>query len=1040
MVKKIVFLALCISCVTGFAQQKNVRIVSDASGDKLTVNGTDFVIKGMNWDYFPTGTNYNYSLWKQPDDIIIKALDSEMSLLRDMGVNTIRQYTGVPPKWITYIYEKYGIYTILNHSFGRYGLTVGGAWQANTDYANAAVQKQLLAEVVAMVNENKQTPGLLCYLLGNENNYGLFWEGAETENIPFENRKSTRKAIAMYELFNQAALAMKKLDTNHPVAMCNGDLQFLDIIASKCGAVDIFGTNMYRGKSFGNAFEEVKSKLKKPILFTEFGSDAYNTIQNKEDDKAQADVLLSNWQEIFNNTYGYGKSNNCIGGCTFQFSDGWWKFGQTTGLDTHDTNASWSNGAYAFDFVKGENNMNEEWFGICAKGVADENGLYTLYPRSAYYALKELYSLQSKSVSKNATELDQNIKSISLTDAGLKYQITKPKEEGDQKIRLSRFTANFTTFNTGGSLITTPKQDDPQTNTYPNKLGFDHMESFFVGVEAKPASNISANVELNILGNVAENPIDEIFYENRGRKMTVETTDGEKLVSDPERVQVYRAKFSWNEKYFNLNGFYRTGHYHWGYEGDFFGLYPEANYGPNIDIYNGLAPSGFEIEGKKFMSGLKVAYGPQLWWGANPALLVKYSKSIANFNFSGMFHEDLEQATNVNSSFAVPQPKTRKATLHINRKIGKISVDLGGIWAGQPLNNRSFQLTREVNGVTSVYQDQINSKDNWGGKIKLTYTGGRFNWYGQGAIMGLVANGGADYTKTFTGWTLKDSGSGNQYNFLSGFTYSIGKLQIAPNFLWQKPIEGPISADTPAPARPRNILEDPFVVRVNRETVAGELLLTYDPTPGTWMYEWDNDIQEDAKFACSAGFVYRHLPTTQDAAIGILANGRTTFVFNGAPPAKDLWEAKVRIVSKLNPSLGIISNMYGGTAQSNGSDARTLKRVGMDIRVIYKKVKLNYISKWNDWGPFDYHRDFNLTYPVQQIVDLSTELGKNNWFSLPGTKIGIRGTYRTLNQYSPRYNPTTVVDANGNFVPDPTAIGFDNGKEWEIRTYIQINL
>ena len=414
MVKKIVFLALCISCVTGFAQQKNVRIVSDASGDKLTVNGTDFVIKGMNWDYFPTGTNYNYSLWKQPDDIIIKALDSEMSLLRDMGVNTIRQYTGVPPKWITYIYEKYGIYTILNHSFGRYGLTVGGAWQANTDYANAAVQKQLLAEVVAMVNENKQTPGLLCYLLGNENNYGLFWEGAETENIPFENRKSTRKAIAMYELFNQAALAMKKLDTNHPVAMCNGDLQFLDIIASKCGAVDIFGTNMYRGKSFGNAFEEVKSKLKKPILFTEFGSDAYNTIQNKEDDKAQADVLLSNWQEIFNNTYGYGKSNNCIGGCTFQFSDGWWKFGQTTGLDTHDTNASWSNGAYAFDFVKGENNMNEEWFGICAKGVADENGKVSkIKSVGAAYVREGLstYTLHLKTFLKDTFYLLQNTKS-----------------------------------------------------------------------------------------------------------------------------------------------------------------------------------------------------------------------------------------------------------------------------------------------------------------------------------------------------------------------------------------------------------------------------------------------------------------------------------------------------------------------------------------------------------------------------------------------------------------------------------------------------
>ena len=96
-----------------------------------------------------------------------------------------------------------------------------------------------------------------------------------------------------------------------------------------------------------------------------------------------------------------------------------------------------------------------------------------------------------------------------------------------------------------------------------------------------------------------------------------------------------------------------------------------------------------------------------------------------------------------------------------------------------------------------------------------------------------MAQGGADLTQTFTGWRLKDSGSGNQYNFLSGLTYRIGNFEIAPNFLWQKPIEGPITSDVAAPGRPRNILTDPFVVRANRETVAGELLITYDPTPGT---------------------------------------------------------------------------------------------------------------------------------------------------------------------------------------------------------------
>jgi hypothetical protein len=49
------------------------------------------------------------------------------------------------------------------------------------------------------------------------------------------------------------------------------------------------------------------------------------------------------------------------------------------------------------------------------------------------------------------------------------------------------------------------------------------------------------------------------------------------------------------------------------------------NYGPNLDIYNGQI-LGFEIDGKKAFNGFKAAFGPQLWWGANPAVLLKYSK------------------------------------------------------------------------------------------------------------------------------------------------------------------------------------------------------------------------------------------------------------------------------------------------------------------------------------------------------------------------------------------------------------------------------
>jgi len=161
------------------------------------------------------------------------------------------------------------------------------------------------------------------------------------------------------------------------------------------------------------------------------------------------------------------------------------------------------------------------------------------------------------------------------------------------------------------------------------------------------------------------------------------------------RVQVYKADFTWNDKWFDFKAFYRTGHYHWGDEGDFFGLYPEANYGPNIDIYDGGAPFGFEFAGKKSLEGLKVAFGPELWWGANPAVLLKYSRAVSIFTITGMFHEDVDQNTSAQSSFAIPTPQTRRASLDVKTNLGKLGVDIGGLWSGQPRNGETFQIVDE---------------------------------------------------------------------------------------------------------------------------------------------------------------------------------------------------------------------------------------------------------------------------------------------------------------------------------------------------------
>ena len=1017
----------------------DIRVVTDDSGQRLQVDGDDFMVLGVNWDYFPIGTTYNYNFWSESDEVIEAALEREMTVLRAMGGNAVRAYVGIQPRWVRHIYERYGIFTVLNHAVARYGVTVDGVFNANTDYSDPRAREVVMTEIEAMVDEFKDVPGVLMWLLGNENNYGLVWSSAETEDLP-QGEADAVRARYMYSLFGDVARLIKSKDPTRPIAMANGDLQYLDIIAEEVRDLDVFGTNVYRGISFGQLFQDVHDVLGVPVMFTEFGADVWDARRMREDQVAQARYLVGQWQEIYEQSAGKGLVGNAIGGLTFQWTDGWWKFGQEDRLDIQDTNASWANDAYPEDFVAGDNNMNEEWWGIVAKGPADHQKLYDLYPRAAYYALQEAYRLDPYAPGTDLETIRAHFGSIEAADAGLQALGDRAAllASARDRVHLSGLRIELETYSTGGSLLSTPANPVPGGASRPGFTGFDKKQSFYADLTARPTQNMLATLSFNVLGDVPSNPIDEIFYENRGRSRMV-SSDGEPLaLNDLERVKVYQANVSWDDRWFRLDGFYRTGHYHWGYEGDFFGLYPEANYGPNIDIYNGVAPLGMEVMGKRGLSGLKVAIGPELWWGANPAVLAKYQRQAGPFQVTGIFQEDLAEQQSVASSFAIPLPPTRKATLHLAAaSSGGVGIDLGGIWSGSTKVGQAFQIAD--NG--RVLGDEVQASDALGAKAKLTVTRGRWNWYAEGAAMGVVADGGPTQTLTFTGWHLKDSGTGNRWSFLTGLAINSGNWQVAPNFMWQKPLVGPIPAGLPAPARPRNILDDPFAVRGgNRESTAGELLITYDPTPATWMYNWDSDIREDAPFAASVGFVYRSFATTQDAGIGILPDGRTAFAFPSAPAARDLWELRARLVSKRPGGGGFVANVHTGTAEPNGSDQRLVKRLGGDIRVITGPVKIQSFLRFNDWGPYDYHRDYNHTFPMQVMGDVSYVLGVPGWFDLPQTRFGVRATWRSLDEYSPRFCPAMMPDRVGNQVCNPMAGGSQTGREWEIRTYLHIGL
>lgn len=126
-----------------------------------------------------------------------------------------------------------------------------------------------------------------------------------------------------------------------------------------------------------------------------------------------------------------------------------------------------------------------------------------------------------------------------------------------------------------------------------------------------------------------------------------------------------------------------------------------------------------------------------------------------------------------------------------------------------------------------------------------------------------------------------------------------------------------------------------------------------------------------------------------------------------------------------------MAHAFVGTAEPNGYNYdplvaphyRRLQRGGVDARLAWHTMSFETFARFNDWGPYDYHRDFNLTFPTQLMGDLSHTLGAPRWLGLNQSRIGVRALWRTLDKDS-RYSPVGAVPNDVNVVaPD--------GREWE---------
>jgi beta-glucuronidase len=278
---------------------------------------------------------------------------------------------------------------------GGYAVGSGATWAAGTDYRNPDQQKRMLEGVRAMVEEYKDEPYILMWVLGNENVYGV-------------GNNSGQEPAAFYDLVNRAAELVHKLDPTRPVAIANGDVLNLDILKEKAPQIDIFGANVYRGEQgFGRSFfQDVREQLDKPVLVTEFGAPAYaEGYSQKEAEAYQAMYLANNWEDLEAHMAGHGVGN-ALGGVLFEFIDEWWKANSDLPVKIQKERPEWYAAKAALykdlqptrhdkvpqfggPFLDGWS--YEEWFGIASQGQG-KGSPFARELRPAYYRMKEIWN------------------------------------------------------------------------------------------------------------------------------------------------------------------------------------------------------------------------------------------------------------------------------------------------------------------------------------------------------------------------------------------------------------------------------------------------------------------------------------------------------------------------------------------------------------------------------------------------------------------------------------------------------------------------
>lgn len=954
-----------------------VQTQKDENGWRLLINNRPVEVKGMVWSYTPIGETYTYDLWSKSDDFIQRMIDTDMPLLKAMGVNTIRIFSAIPPKWVEYIYVKYGIFTVINDLFGRYGVSVNGRWYPQTDYSDKHTRDALIAQAKKTAETYKTTRGVLMYMLGNESNYGLVWSGSNIENLPMGEQNAV-KAGYLYSLFEEAMKVVKDIDPLRPVGIINGDVQYIDLIKELCPSLDVLGINVYRGYvAFDSFYENIAKTLDKPIVFTEAGADAFNAILKQEDQYSQMLYFKSQWKEIYQQAYGKGRYGNIIGAFVFEWMDEWWKHYQNKDLSVHNTDGTWANAGYDRDFMPGINNMDEEWFGIVAQSPLTMNGINRRIPRAAYYLMQDIWKLSlydstDAEVEQHFAGLQDSLYLAKGLETGLKQQA---KEREFLSLSALDVTVGSLAQLNHDKILTDLASGVPIQQA----LKFTTYAESNVGFKLEPAENLSGNLYLRTWTAAEPSKLYEPYPMYTGKN-----------------IDLYAANFTYEAANFTLNGYYHVGHASFENTGDIFNINKEAFDIIGYDTYGSKAPIALEFVGKNSLEGLQIIGGPEVYGSAKPQILANYYRTfpslsvyVPEMELGLVYAEEFGPADSATTYPFNTYGPGRKASLYWSAKLYPfVTTKLGALYAGDEKFGATY---RSANGTAKTigYLDLLGGSAELGTDIfRYTYLFGRYIY------RGLVADTNPAMVRGsfFTG----DSGSGNRQEIQVGADIFYGDFAFRPVARARVPLEGP--ADRALTTKYNNFYP-PFYVFANRQSVEFEAVLTYDPEGATWFHEWNSDDIEGARFAASLTGLYILYAGPTDVQVFKMANGQWAAFSGGLPEQRNLWATGFRLVTNPVGDLRIIAAGEIGHQGSTGQDTRIVDYWGGSLKVRYGQFIVSGEYYTDRWLEESWTRTFNLTYPARWNVDLSYAFETPS-FVFRTNRAGVKWAGWTFGPYS----------------------------------------